>query len=181
VETTSRLVLREWTEAPADLARHYDTYSREEVARWLGAAPRALTDPAQALDRVRMWAARTAADGPPYGIWAVEVRQTGVVAGTVLLRPLPRSDGARPTEVEIGWHLHPDSWGHGYATEAARAVAERGFAAGIDAVYAVIYPGNDRSVAVTRRLGMTPLGRTDRWYGVELDAYILQRPSAPPA
>src|SRR5262245_12028461 len=96
---TPRLILRAWTEVPADLARHLDTYSRAEVARWLGAAPRPLTGPQESLDRVRMWAARTAADGPPYGTWALEVRQTGVVAGTVLLRPLPRSDAAPPTEV----------------------------------------------------------------------------------
>jgi RimJ/RimL family protein N-acetyltransferase len=174
--TTPRLLLREWSESPADLARHFDTYSRSEVARWLGAAPRPLIDPAQALERVRMWRARTAADGPPYGTWALEVRATGVVAGTVLLRPLPRSDGSPPAEAEIGWHLHPDSWGHGYATEAARGVAAWAFEAGIPEVYAVIYPGNERSIAVTRRLGMTPLGVTDRWYGVDLEAYVLRAP-----
>jgi RimJ/RimL family protein N-acetyltransferase len=127
-----------------------------------------MTDPAQAGTVVARWAAGNA-DDPRYGIWAVEVRDTGAVAGTVLLKPLPDGDG----EVEVGWHLHPDSWGHGYATEAARGAVERGFAAGLPEVYAVVRPDNARSIAVCRRLGMAPLGRTTRWYGVEVAAFRL--------
>jgi RimJ/RimL family protein N-acetyltransferase len=176
VYATERLVIREWTEEPADLARVFDTYSRWEVARWLGSEPRAMTDPAEAVERVRGWCARNAEYGPPYGIWAVQVRRTGVVAGSVLLRRLPDADGSPTDDVEVGWHLHPDSWGRGYATEAARGAAARAFAAGIAEVYAVVYAGNAASVAVTRRLGMRPLGTTDRWYGRELDAFVLRAP-----
>ena len=73
-------------------------------------------------------------------------------------------------------HLHPDSWGHGYATEAARAVIDRGFSAGVPEVYAVVRPGNAPSMAVCRRLGMTALGRLRRWYDVELEAFRLMAP-----
>jgi RimJ/RimL family protein N-acetyltransferase len=90
----------------------------------------------------------------------------------VLFKPLPNGVG----EVEVGWHLHPDSWGHGYATEAASAVIERGFAAGVPEVYAVVRPGNEASMAVCRRLGMAPLGRLSRWYDVELEAFRLMAP-----
>jgi RimJ/RimL family protein N-acetyltransferase len=178
---TERLTMREWTEDPADLARVFDTYSRREVARWLGSNRQPMSDPEEARQRVRAWRARNAADGPPYGIWAVQVRDTGVVAGSVLLRRLPNSDGTPESDVEVGWHLHPDSWGSGYATEAARGALDRAFAAGIDRVYAVVYPGNDPSAAVTRRLGMAPLGRTDRWYGVELEAFVAHREAHPVA
>jgi len=45
-----------------------------------------------------------------------------------------------------------------------------------EAIYsAIVHPGNERSVAVTRRLAMEPLGRTDRFYGVELDAFRVAR------
>ena len=33
VLTTERLILRDWTDDPADLARIYDIYSRPEVSR----------------------------------------------------------------------------------------------------------------------------------------------------
>ena len=174
VYRTPRLVIREWTEDPGDLARILDVYSRWEVARWLGATPRVMAGPDQARaaavrlrEQYRQWGGR-------YGAWAIEVSGTGTVAGTVLLKPLP-GPGGQPG-VEVGWHLHPDSWHHGYATEAARGALAHGFAAGLDAVYAVVYPDNAASLAVCRRLDMAPLGRTDRWYGVELEAFVTRAP-----
>jgi RimJ/RimL family protein N-acetyltransferase len=163
---TERLRLRSWTSGAEDLARLADLYGREEVCRWIGGTPS--VPPAQLVER---WATVSSLDDR-YGAWAVE-RADGVVAGTVLFKPLPNGVG----EVEVGWHLHPDSWGHGYATEAARGAVARGFAAGLAEVYAVVRPGNDASVAVTRRLGMTPLGHTDRWYGgADLEAFVLPAP-----
>ncbi|GGQ60275.1 GNAT family N-acetyltransferase [Kitasatospora griseola] len=164
--TTERLTLRPWE--PADRDRAFDLYSRWEVARWLGAEPRALAEPAEADDLIARFGSRCTPDGR-YGVWAVEVRETGVIAGTLLLIPIP--DGAG--EIEIGWHFHPDSWGHGYATEAATAVRDRALADGLTELYALVRPDNTRSAAVCHRLGMTPLGRTDRWYGTELEAFRL--------
>nr|WP_243737490.1 GNAT family protein [Blastococcus xanthinilyticus] len=54
---------------------------------------------------------------------------------------------------------------------------ERAFGLGLPEVYAVVRPGNERSVAVCRRLGMTPLGRMCRWYDVELEAFRLIAPA----
>ncbi len=164
---TARLRLRPWTTCRDDLARLADLYGRAEVTRWLGGTP---SVPPNEL--VARWRAVAEADGR-FGVWALEVAATGTVAGTVLLKPLPDGVG----EVEVGWHLHPDSWGRGYATEAARAVITRGFEAGLPEVYAVVRPGNTASVAVCTRLGMTPLGRMRRWYDVELDAFRLMAPA----
>jgi RimJ/RimL family protein N-acetyltransferase len=169
VYETARLIVREWTDSPADLARIYDTYSRWEVARWLGATPRAMADPAEAVAAVARWRELHAGSGGRYGAWAIEPRAGGTVAGTVLFKELPNADG----DVEVGWHLHPDSQGHGYATEAARGAIDRGFAAGLAEVWAVVRYGNDASMAVCRRLGMTPLGPTTRWYGVECEHFHL--------
>jgi RimJ/RimL family protein N-acetyltransferase len=165
---TERLRVRPWTHDQADLDRLFDTYRRWEVARWLGSVPRALESPDEAPGVVDRWAAR--ADGP-LGVWAIEVRDTRLVAGTVLLVRLPES-----TEVEVGWHLNPDSWGHGYATEAARGAIAHGFAHGVPEIYAVVRPDNEPSLAVCRRLGMSSLGRTDRWYGTELEAFLIRPP-----
>jgi len=163
---TARLRLRAWTTAPADLARMADLYGRDEVSRWLGGAP---SVPPEEL--VARWARVHELDAR-FGCWAIE-RSDGVVAGTVLLKPLPNGVG----EVEVGWHLHPDSWRHGYATEAARAVIDRGFDAGLPEVYAVVRPGNEASLAVCARLGMQPLGLFRRWYEVELEAFRLMAPA----
>ncbi|NEM06946.1 GNAT family N-acetyltransferase [Geodermatophilus normandii] len=165
---TDRLRLRPWTTCRDDLARLTDIYRREEVTRWLGGPPSV-----GPVELVRRWTQIRRAD-PVHGCWAVEVRDGAppVVAGTVLLKPLPGGVG----EVEVGWHLHPDSWGHGYATEAAGAVVEHAFVAGLPEVYAVVRPGNEASLAVCRRLGMTPLGRLRRWYDVELEAFRLMAP-----
>jgi RimJ/RimL family protein N-acetyltransferase len=163
---TDRLRLRPWTTSPADIARLTDLYSREEITRWVGGTPS--VPPAELVAR---WAAVTALDGR-YGCWAIEPGGTSPAAGTVLFKPLPNGVG----EVEVGWHLHPDSWGHGYATEAARAVIQRGFGAGVPEVYAVVRPGNHASMAVCARLGMEPIGRFRRWYDVELEIFRLMAP-----
>jgi RimJ/RimL family protein N-acetyltransferase len=169
---TPRLTVRQWSTTDDDVDRIFDIYSRWEVARWLGAQPRALADRSEAEAAAQRFAARSEPD-PTFGVWAVEVTETGVVAGSVLLVPLPGDTG----EIEVGWHLHPDSWGHGYATEAAGGALRRAFAAGVPEVFAVVRPGNDASMAVCRRLGMTPIGRTDRWYGVECEAFRITAPA----
>ncbi|WP_435204409.1 GNAT family N-acetyltransferase [Micromonospora sp. bgisy143] len=179
VVTTERLILRDWTDEPADLARIYDIYSRPEITRWLGVSPGLpMTEPGQAAERLRMWRDRHVADAGRYGTWAIEVRETGVVAGTALLKPLPgRGEGELTGDIETGWHLHPDSWGHGYATEAARALIAREFATGTPEIYAVVSPGNEPSMAVCRRLGMAHVGQRTDWYGGELlETFVLTAP-----
>jgi RimJ/RimL family protein N-acetyltransferase len=165
---TERLMLRLWTDDPADLRRIDDIYSRPEVIRWLG-APRS-----PAPEVVARWRALFE-NNPLLGAWAIQVRDTGQVAGTVLYKPLPND----PDRIEVGWHLHPDSWGHGYATEAARGTIERGFAGGIPQVWAVVRPENEKSLAVCRRLGLTSVGRTNRYYDLELE--LLHLPGPTPA
>jgi RimJ/RimL family protein N-acetyltransferase len=168
---TDRLLVRQWTHDDVDVM--FDVYRRWEVSRWLGAAPRVAGSPEEMHGRVDRWA--DAGQGT-YGIWAVVPAASGVPVGTVLLVPLQDGTGALLDEVEVGWHLHPDAWGHGYATESARGALERAWAGGLDEVHAVVLPGNEASVAVTRRLGMEPVGRTDRYYGVEMDHFVVGRP-----
>jgi RimJ/RimL family protein N-acetyltransferase len=162
---TDRLVVRDWDDGDVD--RVYDIYRRWAVSRWLGAQPKVMPDRDAAAQTIERWKSRSS--GPTYGIWAVVERANGVVAGTVLLSPLPGGDG----EVEVGWHLHPDAWGRGLATESARGAIDRGRAAGLTEIHAVVRPDNDPSLAVCRRLGMRPLGRTDRWYGLELESFVI--------
>lgn len=65
-------------------------------------------------------------------------------------------------KLEIGWRLASDCWGHGYATEAARACVEWAFAhLEDDAVWAVTAAPNRGSRAVMGRLGMVHLPALD--------------------
>jgi RimJ/RimL family protein N-acetyltransferase len=60
------------------------------------------------------------------------------------------------TGVEAGWRLTRTAWGHGYATEAARAAVDFGFRRlDLDEILAVTVATNLRSQAVMRRIGMT--------------------------
>ena len=154
VYETERLVMREWTDNAADLERVYDMYSRMEVVRWLGSAPSPMTAPEQALAAVERWRGFLAESGGRYGCWAVQVRDTGVVAGTVLLRELPNGEG----EVEVGWHFHPDSWGKGLARESAAALLDKGFEDGIPQLWALTHLTNERSQKVCLALGMLDQG-----------------------
>ena len=105
------------------------------------------------------------------------LRTDDVPIGSALLEHLPDADRVPTQQVEVGWHLHPDRWGRGYATEAARGLVEHGFTTlGLEEIHAVAWAGNAPSFAVMERLGMTPRGVTDRWYGVTLDWWSLARP-----
>jgi RimJ/RimL family protein N-acetyltransferase len=165
VFTTPRLTVGTWTRQ--DAATLLDIYSRWEVARWLGAAPRPLTSTPEALLLADQWAARSRPD-PTFGVWRVTVTQTGTPVGTVLLVPLR---GGTAGEVEVGWHLHPDHWGNGYATEVASGATARGMAAGLPEVLAVVRPDNAASQAVCRRLGMQARGLSERYYGTALEVF----------
>lgn len=58
--------------------------------------------------------------------------------------------------VEIGWRFLPEHWGRGYATEAAEALLDHGFAdLGLREIVSFAVPGNRASVAVMERIGMT--------------------------
>lgn len=170
---TERLVIRPWRDEEAP--RLLDILSRLEVVKWLGdGEPKLMADLDAARARIARY--RSQSTEPPLGFWAIEVRETGEVAGTVLLTTLPNSDG----EVEVGWHLHPDSWGRGYATEAAEAVIERGLSAGLEEIYAITHTTNGPSQAVCRRLGMDDLGVMEKWYEGPSQVFRVSRESRAP-
>ncbi|GAX52482.1 GNAT family N-acetyltransferase [Streptomyces olivochromogenes] len=75
------------------------------------------------------------------------------VLGFTGAQPWPRAWGPEG-EIEIGWRLGRAHWGKGYVTAAALTTLERVRAAGVSDVVAMVRPGNERSIAVTRRVGM---------------------------
>ncbi|WP_052288134.1 GNAT family N-acetyltransferase [Leptolyngbya iicbica] len=160
---TSRLLIRDWqpeSDAPDAIA----IYGDPQVTQWIG--DKSLDTTVEAVQaRLQRYRDRAAAF-PGLGCWAIVQQDSDTAIGTILLMPLPDRDNQPSGKVEIGWHLRPASWGHGYATEAARAILQLGFTTlDLPAIYAVTLPDNDRSLNVMRRLGMTDLGMSDDHYG----------------
>ncbi|MGH8986630.1 MAG: GNAT family N-acetyltransferase [Acidimicrobiia bacterium] len=90
-----------------------------------------------------------------YGLWAVEVPGVAPCIGFIGLN-LATFDAPFTPALEVGWRLARDAWGHGYASEGARAAL--GFAFGTlekDEVVSFTTVKNVRSRAVMERLGMT--------------------------
>lgn len=165
---SDRLVLRPWLPEDADFL--LDLESRWDVVWLLGANPATMRTREEALASI---ARRRAVDHPIHGVWVITTADAERI-GNLLLKPIPRSPGEPAAEeVEIGWHLHPNAWGHGYATEAARAVLDDAFGRGLPKVLAVTDPRNQASQAVCRRLGMTHLGSTTKYYGTTNELYEL--------
>ena len=118
-------------------------------------------------------------DVPVCGVWAVGRRADGHLPGTLLLKPIPASSDQTPLppsgDIEIGWHFHPDAWGHGYATEAASRVLKHAFASGLSEVIAVTNQANTASQAVAKRIGMIHTGTTTRYYNATCELFVATR------
>ena len=151
--STERLVLRPVTgdDHPVLLAH----WTEPDVRRFLfDGAPLSSAEVAETIEES---IGDFAAHG--YGIWLIELG-AGPSAGPGAGPGLVGTAGLRPLEesgLEIFYSLAPAAWGHGYATEAARAVVE--FALdflGLPEVLAEVDEGNAASVAVVKRLGMAP-------------------------
>jgi RimJ/RimL family protein N-acetyltransferase len=166
---TARLRLRSWSFDDADFL--FDMYSRWEVQRFIGPEPTVMVDRGEAVASIER---RRSLDHPIHGIWAIETLADRELVGNLLLKPIPASGGQSlpaADDIEIGWHLHPDQWGHGYATEAGASVLAHAFAAGLSRVIAVTTPENLASQAVCLRLGMRPLGKTGAYYNTTCELF----------
>ena len=168
---TARLALRAYTQDDAGAVR--DIYSLARVQRYLGEGTQRVRSLEQARRKIDGWN-RAYGPDPLLGVWAITER--GGVVGTLLLKPLPDSGTGELRDVEIGWHLHPQRWGCGYASEAARAVLDHGFTGGLERVVAVTHPANTASRSVCRRLGMRYLGRSGAYYDTECELFDCGAP-----
>jgi RimJ/RimL family protein N-acetyltransferase len=151
---TERLVLRDWRDSDVDpmTAMNQD---RDVMEFYPALRTRDETVAMIAQTRLAL-----AVDG--FGFWAVEVPGVHDFIGYVGISPVTFDAPFTPA-VEIGWRLARHAWGHGYATEAARAVLAAGWTTGLDEIVAFLVPANRRSAAVAERIGMTrdPAGDFD--------------------
>jgi RimJ/RimL family protein N-acetyltransferase len=160
---TQRLLLRGLRDD--DLDAYASMVADPEVMRYLGVGEP--VDRATAWRQLAMFAGHWVLRG--YGLWALERRADGAFVGRAGLWQPEGWPG-----LEVGWALTRDAWGHGYATEAARAACEWAWSElGAQRLISVIAPDNEPSIRVALRLGMRHVrdeeihGRVCRIYGLD--------------
>jgi len=90
-----------------------------------------------------------------FGLWVAELPGEASFIGVVGLE-MVSFQAHFTSAVEVAWRLARPCWGKGYATEAAQAALDYGFAQlGLDEIVALTVPANWRSRRVMERLGMT--------------------------
>lgn len=164
---TERLLLRAFRNA--DHPAYAEMCADPEVMKYLGTGV--------TLNSMEAWRAIAGILGHwrllGYGMFAIEVKATGELAGRTGFLDPPGWPG-----FELGWVLGRPHWGKGYAIEAARACLDYAFGPlGRDRVISLIRPGNERSIRVAERLGERLAGEVDLLGGKAL-VYELRRQAA---
>ena len=144
---TDRLALRPFR--TDDLDAVHDIQRRPDVARYLYWGPRSRDEAAEMLGR-RMLQTSIDQEGDALHL-AADLRSTDELIGTFSL--FYRSEVHR--QGEVGFMIHPDQHGHGYATEGARAMLRIGFEElGLHRITGQLDARNVASARVMERLGM---------------------------
>ena len=116
---TDRLILRPWREGDGEtFGRHTNTPA---VMRWLG--------PLMSAEQLAAMEQRCMALQADRGhcFWIVERKADGEMLGFCGLKIADAPDCPVAGDIEIGWRLREDAWGHGYAKEAATASLDFAF------------------------------------------------------
>lgn len=125
----------------------------EQVMKYINGGKRTSRDDIDGVFLPRIKAFSNPALG--WGVWKVTEKSSGEDIGWILVRPMlfftatPQSDN-----LELGWRFKRETWGKGYATEAARAVRDNLFEMGVELFSAISLPDNKASIAVMKKLGM---------------------------
>ena len=142
---TERLVLRPYE--PTELDALHALRDHESAVRWLYDDPATIEESRERLER-RIGRTRFALTGDGIGF---AVDRDGVVVGDASLA----FSSAEHLQGELGYIVHPDHQGRGYATEAAAAVLDLAFDVfGLHRVVGRVEPRNVASARVLERLGM---------------------------
>ncbi|MEP0913187.1 GNAT family N-acetyltransferase [Leptolyngbya sp. GB1-A1] len=173
---TDRLRLRPWNpETEAEQA--FEIYSDPEVVRFIGSPDVSVEARCEKI-RQRNQKYLEVNDGSGY--WAIVEKATATPVGTAIFQRIPDGAGQLTKDWEVGWHLKRLVWGRGYATEAGRALLNYGLTElKLPVICAVAKPENSASIRVMERLGMSPKGRTQKYYGAELVLFELQAGNHP--
>jgi RimJ/RimL family protein N-acetyltransferase len=129
-----------------------------EVMQWIGGEPGGRE---AAVEHVERWLARWDANDVGQFVVLLGERIIGRVGLLVWdsrvwdTSTYDRAGAA--AENELGWAISSTYWGHGYATEAARAARAWAYEErGVERLISLIDPRNTRSIRVADKLGAEP-------------------------
>lgn len=148
VLTTHRLALRHWREGDD---AHAAAMQTPAVLRWLQDETMPPRRPGSVFERMRAMQ-----EEHGHCFWVVERQSDGAFLGYCGLKRVDAEGTGLTGQFEIGWSLAEQYWGRGYATEAALAVLDHGFAVhGADRIVAFTVAENVPSWRVMKRIGMS--------------------------
>ena len=152
--TTDRLEL--WQPAAADFAEIHALTLGDEMRRFLG---NRRPDEADSFSRMMRNAGSWALHG--YGSFMVRRRGSAQIIGNCGIFRSLRGFGKGLDDVpEVGWIIHRDAWGQGFAKEAMRAaLAWFDAAHGPQRIACMIEEDNEVSVSVASALGFVRYDR----------------------
>ncbi|MEE9427162.1 MAG: GNAT family N-acetyltransferase [Paracoccaceae bacterium] len=160
--TTERLTLRGPTVVDLDVYSAFNAVSELSVGKYRGGKP---------ADEIRdVLKGDIAHWQKGYGMWMITLAGDQVIGGVGLVHP---DDWPRH---ELTWWLMPDQRGHGYATEASRAVINFGYEKlGWPQVETHMRDENLPARKLAQRLGGKFTGRDTFPDGVARDVFALPR------
>ncbi len=148
---TKRLILRQFTEADADLI--YQLNFDPDVTKYTLDPFRDIEHAREVLEQVIL---------PQYAVynhgrWAVHLKPGMEFIGWCGLKFV-----AERKEIDLGYRFFKKNWGKGYATEAAYACIKFGFEKlDLREIIARVMPGNLGSIKVLENCGMEYVGDED--------------------
>ena len=143
---THRLLLRHLE--PGDLPALHALYRDPEVRRYFPDGTLTLDETREELE----WFLDGHPRHPELGLWATVEKASGAFLGRCGL--LPWTIEGR-LEVELAFLIDKTRWGEGLATEASLGIVEYARTTlGLSRLVCLVMPGNERSAAVARKVGM---------------------------
>jgi RimJ/RimL family protein N-acetyltransferase len=167
IAETERLLLREFVES--DATDFYVLGSDPQIIRYTGDPGGGFRSVEHAMEILH---SHPMADyrNHGYGRWAVIHKESGRLIGFAGLKYLEELD-----DIDLGYRLIPEYWGHGLATESALAVRDYGFEdLSLEEVIGLVHPENVASERILKKLGMEFVG-VIQYSGLDVHKYLMTR------